>query len=265
VFSLDPDVPPPSLERQLTAKDLVPPIDRELVAVARRGDRAPFAHLLAEVGLTPDQVVFVSLDAGQRKDALGEGLRVAPHLALAESVLAGHSLRYSRLSAPASAEAPNWASLLANVPAVPVFRTDAGRSLYVIASSAAFTLLSTASIGTTLTIDLLGAENAPSDSTLFLLQVTPQQAAADDELNHFLTSLEQRDLPPEERDFPFVQPTPDGWLVALPGNRSLDDLHPPPAGAGHGHTRILLPDTSLLKGRERQDFQRTLRRFGRPD
>jgi hypothetical protein len=47
--------------------------------------------------------------------------------------------------------------------------------------------------------------------------------------------------------FPRAHPTPNGWLVALASDRSLEELHPPPAGAGHGHTRVLLPDLSVLK------------------
>lgn len=277
VFSLDTEVPLAQLVRQLSSRHLTPPIERELVAVAERGDRTPFAHLLAEVGLTPDQVVFVALDAGQRARAIREGLRVAPHLALAESVLAGHSLRYVRLSAPASAVAPNWADLLADKPVVPVFRTaDGDQSLYVIASSAALTQLSSTSLGASLAIEPLGAEGAPSYTTLYLLQVTAEQAAADDDLSHFVSSLAQR-------GFPLVEQLPGGWLVALPGTQSLDELHPPPAGAGHGHTRILLPSSSLLKPPGRRpdlqprplrpkeqelirsvdaaEFQRTLRRF----
>jgi hypothetical protein len=253
VFSLDPEVPQKQLLRQLASKGLVPAIDPELVVVAQRDDPSPFEHLLSAAALNPDRVVFVALDAGQRKRAHDAGLRVAPHLALVAPLLAGNPLVYVRISVrrtqdAAEAEDPDWAALLTNLAAVPVLKTrDPQPSLYAIASSVALrALLRDSSVRETFEIEVLGEPGLPGTTTLYLLQVPREHARDDDDLYHFVTTLAVRD------DLPMVHETAEGWIFALPGDSSLEDVHPPPEGADHGHTRILLPSLSVLE-RPRRD------------
>jgi len=76
-------------------------------------------------------------------------------------------------------------------------------------------------------------------TTLVLLQMPREAVQADPEVRDFLEHL--------ERTLPLVRPTPPGWIVAFPGDRSPEELHPPPAAAGHGHSRALLPSPGVLR------------------
>jgi hypothetical protein len=248
VFSLDPDVPLRRLQRLLADKGLLPPIDIQLVAVAQRGDARPFATLLADAGLSAENVVFVSLDAARRVLALADGVRVAPHPSLVPAVLAGHSLSYARLTTrdPAAHLDLELASVIHRLPVVPVLKTGAPeRSLYVIAASSAFDVLSSPPFGEAIAIEKIGDSDAVGRTSLVLLQVTAEQARADRELQDFVARL-------AEGDYPLVRETPNGWLIALPGDRSLDEIHPPPAGSTHGHTLVLLPDRAPGKAPARR-------------
>ncbi len=245
VLSLDPDIPLDRLRRLLSVKDLIPPIDPDLVAVARRDDPTPFARLLADVGLTErDRVVFVSLDATQRTRADAARVHVAPHPELAAAVLDGDSLHYARLFA--RGREPDWQSIVATITVVPVWRVHAPEpTLYAIVSERALEILSQPPFADALGFEELAGSDAVARTTLVLIQVTPDQVNADADLQRFVSELVQSGLP-------LVRQTPRGLLVAFPGDRSPEDLHPPPAGAAHGHTRALLPDPSLLKAPARR-------------
>jgi hypothetical protein len=238
VFSPDPAVPVDRLRELLRAGGLIPPIDPEFVRAADRGGENPFARLSAEPGL--ERLVFVSLDAAQRTRALAAGLRVAPHLALVAAVLDGQSLHFARLSLPDSEPSPEWAALLNGLAAVPVLRIRAPEPvLYVITSRHALEALTSGAATQAIRVEALGPPDLVARTTLLLLQVTREQVDADVGLQTFGARL--------RATLPLVHETAGGWLVALPGDRSIEELHPPPAGAGHGHVRVLLPDLSVLK------------------
>lgn len=241
VFSPDPEVPVDRLQELLRAGGLIPPIDPELVQVADRGGENPFVRISSESGLDADWLVFVSLDAGQRTRALAAGLRVAPHLALVAAVLDRQSLHFARLSVADSEPIPDWAPLLNGLAAVPVLRIRAPEPvLYVITSRHALETLTSGTATQAVRVESLGPPDFVARTTLLLLQVTREQVDADVGLQTFSAGLRASNLP-------LVHETPGGWLVALPGDRSIEELHPPPAGAGHGHIRVLLPDLSVLK------------------
>lgn len=237
VLCLDPGVELERLAERLAEGGLVPPIERGLVGVA--SGPGPFARFLRDHELQADRVLFVSLDAGQRARAIAEGLKVAPHAALAAAVLAGEPLQLARIEARDS-EA-SWATLLREAEAVPLLLTrEPGPVAYVIAPGSRLGAFAEAHGGGEIGVQNLAPFDAVAQSTLLLLQLTEGEATSDSALEEFLAGL-------HKGDFPLVKRIPDGWLVALPAHRSLDELHPPPAGAGHGHTRVLLPDASVLR------------------
>ena len=242
VFSLDPAVPAGRLKSLLAAKALMPPIDPELVGVARRGDERPFERFVADPSRPADGVVFGSRDAAPRTRAQAAGLRVAPHPALAAEVLAGESLHLVRVSARAPAARLDWATLLSEFVAVPVLVTrEPDPVAYAIASRRRLHAFSRSTSGDEFDIQELAGPEVVAGASLIMLHVTREEAIADQELADFVEGLES--------SLPLAYETPHGWLVALPAERSLEELHPPPAGAGHGHSRLLLPDLSVLKRR----------------
>lgn len=241
VVSLDPDVPVDRLRERLRSGGLVPPVEPDRVKVAREGEGDPFRRILHEIDQDPDRAVFVSLDARQRARALAAGMRVAPHPALAPAVLAGQPLQLARFS---GGEPDGLAPLIreaTRLALVPVLEEgEPEPALYAIGARPA--LREAAPFAG---VEELGEPGLVDDTTLALLQITPEQVAADASLGAFIESLERAELP-------LLRETPAGWLVALPSDRSPELLHPPPAGAAHGHTRILLPSVAPLAAREQR-------------
>ncbi len=225
--------------------------DDSLIVSSPPGVDDPFGRALAMAGLgdAPKRAVYVGLDATLRTRAVAAGMQVAPHPALAKAVLDGEDLQYVRLAAaPGLDSQGGWAALLSGRAIVPVDLTDEPDPvLYGIAASSALR-----GLGEPVTeVEPLFAPRDVAETSLYLLQVRDQEAAASAELRAFVESL--RSAP--ER----AHQTPHGWIVAVPGS-SIDEFHPP--DAGHGHTRVLLPSFAPLETRPAEG--RLARRFLKP-
>jgi len=89
-------------------------------------------------------------------------------------------------------------------------------------------------------VQFLGAENAPLLSALFLVRKAPTppsgEVRPEAQVSSFLTKGEQEEC--------LLETTDEGWLVALPGDKSIDDYHP--ENAQHGHAQELIPNPQLL-------------------
>jgi bacterial leucyl aminopeptidase len=241
VFVLDPEVPRDRLVATLESGGLIPPIDPDLVRVVERDAVRPFANLRT-AGLAEQRVVFVSLDAYWRARALDAGLRVAPHPALAEAVLEGDALHFVRVVGREDRNRVDWQPLAQELPIVPVLQTPF--ELYAIAAGRALERLARPPLARTFGFEQLpGSSDLVARTTLFLLHVTKAQVEGNTELRHFVETLPNTD---PETGFP-PRHTSHGLLVAYPGDQDIEALHPPPAFAGHGHTRELVPSLSLLK------------------
>jgi hypothetical protein len=235
----------------LRNQELLGLIDQELVEVIPRDEVRPFASLLAKLQLDKERVVVVSLDAGVRAGAYAEGVRrIAPHPALAAAVLDREPLSYVRLAAKKNRPLA-WDRIVGEPEVVPLLGT--GRSenhLYAVASERAIVRLSVPPDA--LDVERLAGSKAAerteavARTSLVMLQVTREQIKGDANLKDFVSGLEKK-IGRGKKNYPLVRQTPQGILVALRGDHSADALHPPPAGAGHGHIRALPPDPSFLK------------------
>jgi hypothetical protein len=220
------------------AAEVLGTFDDSLVVAAAPGPADPFDRALAAAGLghPPERAVYVGLDATLRTRALAAGMRAAPHPALARAVLDGEDLHYVRLAAPGLESQEDWATVLAGRPIVPIDLTgEPDPVLYGIAAGSALHGLGEPVAG----IELLFAPRDVAETGLYLLQLREAEVAASERLRDFVEGL--RAAP--ERAYE----TAHGWIVAVPGSRSLDEFHPP--DAGHGHTRVLLPSFAPLERR----------------
>jgi hypothetical protein len=138
----------------------------------------------------------------------------------------------------------DWGGVLSRVTAVPFLRIRAGRpALFAIVSKRGLDALAQAPFTEALDFQVLGGE--PQTTTMVLLQVTSEQIATDGALREFADGLRQRGLVMHE------MPN-KGLLIAFPSRLPEKILHPPRAGAGHGHTQVLIPDLSFLNATARR-------------
>jgi len=225
----DPDLDPRRAAAALAGCKLDACLDPEL-PVATGAPEAVFARVLEGLGAGDPQrpVLYVGADPTRRLRAAVAGLVPVPHLLLARPVLAGDTLRHVRLGGSEK----EWPSLLREQRVVPLLRTRRPEpTLYAVAASSTLEMLAT---GPTRAQPLPGE---PGTQTLYLLQVTPEEVESSRRLQLFLAELARNERICEE--------TPEGFLLCLPGDVSVDDVHPP--DAGHGHTRVALPGLGLLQ------------------
>jgi hypothetical protein len=210
----------------------------ELLVWGRKDNAEIFRSAAAKAGAAADQCVFVGEDASERRFAKEAGLRVAPHPLLALAVAQGEALRYARITAPETIGGAEWRSSLLDAGVIPLHVTGPGGTVvYVIASGAAIVRV----MNMRFIVQLLGADDLPADSDLFLLR--------DDlaERTGFLTVEGQAAAlmaDPLKRYWVLASST-EGLHVAVPGRESVDTLHL--QVARHGHTLKLSPDVTLLQ------------------
>lgn len=196
------------------------------LAAMRAGEQAHPAHCL-----------FVGEDASERMFALRAGMRVAPHPLLVKDVLSGHALRYLQIRAPRDIAQ----AVLAELRRQPIvaLRVSAGLDQEVLAIGSQETgvrLLNMFGAH----VRLLGEIDAPNRTNAYLLRDDTAVATgfgdARGEATRFFSEGADIQM--------LLASTPDGLLVALPGDRSPDEFHF--ENARHGHTVKLMPDPLLL-------------------
>lgn len=186
----------------------------------------------------PKNCLFVGEDSAERKAANDLGWQVVPHPCLVWDVLNGNRLRYIRVAISSEQTDQSWRSVIRGLSVVPLYVTGKkGNQVYAIATTASIPAL----INLGFQVDLLGSEDAPLTTELYLLRDDQQTRTG------FLNPQGQStSLFVDDEDSKWVlASTSEGLYVALPGNRSVEEYHF--AEAYHGHNLKLLPDFSLLE------------------
>ena len=128
--------------------------------------RVARTHFLAAARNTQARV-FISAEAARRTNAAREGLRVAPHVALAAPLLDGEEVHYLRITAPVIPT-----QLLAAQPPVLVLQrlgTPSAQVVYAIGAEPARARLG----GERLRVDVLGDANLVAEANLLFFSCTP--------------------------------------------------------------------------------------------
>jgi hypothetical protein len=217
--------------------------DRELIREApfTRVDRdavrtAPFAR---EEGPVP--AVFVSRDRFARARA-GEGFRTVPHPSLVRAALLDEKLFYIRARAKqrfdpkaSRPERFSWQPIVAGIELAPLDVTvESGHPvLYAVAGARAIETLSGRD---EVEVEKLGDPDLPNlpertEAVVFQISFTGAAGAA------FRKRLEA---------LPLFRKLPGGALVALDATQPEGALHPPAPDDVHGHTRALVPSSTLV-------------------
>lgn len=212
--------------------------DRSLIIYGKKDSPAIFVGAAAQANVPPDQCVFVGENSKERSHAMAAGfLRVSPHPLLTLDVLDGVALVYGRVQLSTREQVAEWSELLRSIQVVPLKVTgDAPRIVYVIATVKAVDALRSARIE----VEVLGGRDKPLLSDLYLARddrPVPQGFASGAERSaNYLAEENMSDF--------VVGHSPEGLLLAVPADRSIEEVHFPEAQ--HGHNEKLLADASLL-------------------
>jgi leucyl aminopeptidase len=192
-------------------------------------------------GQSPGSCLFVGEDARERGFAAQAGMLVCPHPLLASDVVKGDTVHYARLTAPDDADPAAWRSLLRDLDVVPVHVAGPkGDILYAILSGR----MARDVFNAQFTVQLLGKAGQPQTSELYLLHLLRDDKA---KRTGFMSIDGQAQTFFECSADPewVLASSPDGILVALPGDRLVEEWHF--ADAEHGHNLKLMPNPLLLR------------------
>lgn len=188
-------------------------------------------------GVLPERALFVGEDADERIQAQLAGLRVCPHPLLVEDVLAGDHLWHARI-APSHARDEAWKQVLADAGVVPLHVSGAeGESVIGILSQRVAVEL----FNRQFEVTRLGALDDPLTTQLYLLRDDrAARSGFHSPAGQSAALLSKPDLAST-----VIATTPEGILVAVPGDKSVEDYHFPQAF--HGHNEKLMADPALLR------------------
>jgi hypothetical protein len=194
-------------------------------------------------GAHPDGCVFTGEDSRERLLALQAGMRVCPHPLLVADVLRGETLQYLRITVPAPAVGTDWATQLLDLRVVPAYIAGpGGREVYAVGTASAAARLDDLGFF----VDRLGAGGDPAATELFLFRDDRQRSSG------FMNPAGNSVRFLSDSSARILASTAEGLIVAVPGDRQVDDFHF--ADTQHGHTQKLILDVSLVAPRPAQGF-----------
>lgn len=217
--------------------------DPEIIVYGKKDSPAIFATAAEKAGVIPGQCVFVGENSKERAFALAAGfLSVSPHPSLTLDVIDGIALVYARVKLRTQAQISKWSEIRPSLAIVPLQVTGgAQRSIVAIASMKAIGSLRSAQIE----VQVLGDEGAPQETELYLVhddrEMPPGFASASDHSASFLAEQGESNLS--------IAHSAQGVYLAIPADRSIEEIHFP--GARHGHNEKLIPDVTLLDALEK--------------
>ena len=206
----------------------------------RKKDSAQaFAGVAQEAGLKPDQCVFVGENSRERSFALKAGyLRVVPHPLLALDAIEGIALVYLRvgLNNQNTAQFAQISRPLGFVP-LKVSGGEQNKNVYAVATLKALDALRDKEFD----VEVLGERDAPLATDLYLVRYDRPVPAGFLAAENFSADF----LAEEGKDEFIAAKSDEGVFLAIPADKSIEDVHFP--DARHGHNEKLLADFSLFK------------------
>jgi bacterial leucyl aminopeptidase len=226
-----------AVHRALTTAGIGDAFTPDLILFGSKDSPDIFRRAAAAAGVPPARCVFVGEDAAERRVAVAAGLRAAPHPSLALDVASGEPLRFVRIERPAPIADATWRRPLLQAGIAPVHVTGPdGSVVYAIASRSAVTR----TINMRFIVQMLGEEDLPAATDLYLLRDDLAASSGFLDAGGQATAILGRD----DTARWLIASSMEGLLVAVPGDRTVDDLHLPIGR--HGHNLKLSTDPTLL-------------------
>jgi leucyl aminopeptidase len=236
-------IPAQEVDSALASAGLLEFLDPDLMIYARKDSPQVFSDAASRAG-NPGRVLFVGEDPGERAHAVAAGFLAAPHPLLALPVLEEPgAIRFVRITVPATHLDADWASVLRDLPVVPLHVTGPeGRTIHAIVTTTTAARLDDLGFG----VDRLGAEGLPVTTSLYLLRDDDQArsgflAPDGNSARFFETGRPASGV---------LASTEDGLLVAVSADESIESYHF--RGTRHGHNLKLLPITGPVDGSVRR-------------
>ena len=234
---------PANVNTLLDKSGLLQFFDPAIIVYGKKDSPAIFLSAAEKGGVTPDQCVFVGENSRERSFALAAGFSgVSPHPLLTIDVIDGIALVYARIKLATEAQVSKWSEIRPSLAIVPLQVTgNMPRTIVAIASIKAISALKSSQ----LEVEVLGDEGAPQETDLYLVHDDREApagfASASDYSASFLAEQGESNLP--------IAYSTEGVYLAIPANRSIEEIHFP--GARHGHNEKLIPDVTLLDALEK--------------
>lgn len=182
--------------------------------------------------------MFVGAASAERMHAVAAGMHVCPHPLLIDDALCGDTFRFVRIVVPAEIAGRDWRTALLQYPVLPMQVFGAPEKVvYAIASRRARALIANAQF----TFQPLGREGDPLVTDVYLLRDDRAVRTGFLSVEGQSELIVARDLDAES----VLSGSPEGLVVALRADRSVEELHL--EEALHGHNLKLVPDPSLLQ------------------
>lgn len=203
-----------------------------------------FADVAKEAGIKTDQCVFVGENSRERTFALEAGfLRVVPHPLLVTDAVEGVALVYLR-AALNKENAARWAEIKQSLKFVPL-KVSGGENkiVYAVATLKSLDILRADEFD----VEVLGKRDAPLETDLYLVRDDREVPAGFLDAENFSRDF----LAQDGRDEFIAAKSDEGVYLAIPSDKSIEDIHFP--DSQHGHNEKLLPDFSLFNAIEAGD------------
>lgn len=245
------NIPAEEVDRALRDGRLYDYFNPKYIIYKKKDSPQAFADAAREAGLEPGECVFVGENSQERTFALAAGFaRVVPHPSLVEEALKGNALIYVRITFSGK-DAGKWAEVKRSIKLVPLkFSGGEEQSLYAITSLEALEVLDSR-----FKVEILGERDSPLRTDLYLVRDDRTAPAGFAEAQSFSTDY----LLDEGKGELVVGKSDDGVLLAIPADKSIEEIHFP--GAQHGHNEKLLPDLSLFNVLDTDDEELKKNRF----
>jgi bacterial leucyl aminopeptidase len=239
-------IPEQAVRDALRAVNLYELFSEELIVFGAK-DHPDIFRRATEIAQVPSvQCFFTGESPRERFFAIQAGYGgVSPHPVLTGAVIAGQALVYVVVTVTDDSRFGTWLASSRSFVPIRVAGTTP-RLVYAIASVAELGTLREAGFG----VDTLGEPGAPLTTDLYLVRDDRPTPAGFSPENHSLSFLQETG-----KDHLLVHSAAEGSYLAIPWDRSIEEIHFP--DASHGHNDKLIPDPLLLepfRGNKRPTF-----------
>jgi len=228
---------PASVDKALKDCNLYNFFNPRYIFYKKKDSAKDFVEVAKAAGVEPDQCVFVGENSRERASAVIAGfLRVAPHPSLAEDAVNGIALIYLRVTLNNN-DAERWNEIKPQLKFVPLKVSGAEpKFIYGVSTIKSLDVLRNNKFGS----KVLGKRDTPLETDIYLVRddrplpygfVSPENFSTDFLIEEGIDEL-------------IVAKSDEGVYLAIPADKSIEDIHFP--DALHGHNEKLLADFSLF-------------------
>jgi leucyl aminopeptidase len=229
-------IPEETVRDALRTVNLYGLFSEELIVFGAKDGPDIFRHAADIAQAPPVQCFFTGESPRERFFAIQAGYGgVSPHPVLTGAVIAGQALVYVAVTVTDASRFGIWLASGRSFVPIRVAGTTP-RLVYAVAAVPELETLREAGFE----VSTLGEPGAPLTTDLYLVRDDRPIPAGFSREDHSRSFLQETG-----KDHLLIHSTPEGAYLAMPWNRSIEEIHFP--NASHGHNDKLIPDPLLLE------------------